>query len=863
MPRKPRPRSACSIGSRSRPVKIDREIRDVQEIVSSKVVKAIGKSQMKWADCKPGALVSWQYRFSPLSTAPSKPQTVQPASSCRAPGHGKGIKLEKSFQSLPCLGMDVDPASEASTRASTRPSTASGSGLGTQQQATSDPPEGELVNRAGCFYEPEVSAKASQRPKSAHAGTLHNDGSNSSQKLMTLQCFRKTRPRTASAGLSLQPTSESSKLAAVSEYQVVGAADMGPGRGAPEPRTSVPSGFTFYESSTMAEPEKNNQHVDGLQAQPKKPEVRAAKMEKLALACGNQARGAVAFAMQTILYEQNIHLKHEAAKAKERYSRRLIHILDTRYSDDPETKVLHCDADEKGKNKRLSKQPCTPSGCSEIKSAVSLVQKHTNALHQQGDLFVTAPLKNSAACAHNVESNEHTAPRMSKGKSAAQATAFAEGQKSQVLTEGDQIGHKGDCKEADSQNSQCQKLESGALLANLQVESPTKPRKSFVRSGSGSKKQVRGSVFSVFQTAPKPAPEQHEVSLDAAPPIQISAASSMTRPTQDRSHKKHRPFVKKDAANENFNQHLTQLFGGTADECRKIDAEARVEVEHFELKQLGDELHLGFQEVLYCKKVFDEMDTDRSGQLNFEEFQACLLTCCKGDASEKDIKKKARESWLELSTRKTLNSPGYITFHNFMKWYPNNQFDNKEKAEREIVHLAKKYRVSLEAVVHAKHCFDAVDTDKSGEIELDEFREVLSKIMRIPAHIDLPSSRVQTLWLEIDVSGDSKVNFKEFVRWWMTRKDCLLPYERFYSSIRRVGNMMPDPPAYSPKMKHKLTRGKTSATSGHGNSNQSLDESLGTLDSVEFSKSSNLEEHKEEVVDSSDEVSDDLVSLML
>jgi hypothetical protein len=110
-----------------------------------------------------------------------------------------------------------------------------------------------------------------------------------------------------------------------------------------------------------------------------------------------------------------------------------------------------------------------------------------------------------------------------------------------------------------------------------------------------------------------------------------------------------------------------------------------------------------------------------------------------------------------------------------------------------LASLAKKYQVSAETITYIKSCFETVDMDKSGYVEFDEFKEVLLKMMRIPKGVDLPSSRLRQYWLEIDTSGDSRVEFEEFLRWWMIRRDHLTPYEEFYGNIRRIGRMQPDP----------------------------------------------------------------------
>merc|ERR1712050_300711 len=103
-----------------------------------------------------------------------------------------------------------------------------------------------------------------------------------------------------------------------------------------------------------------------------------------------------------------------------------------------------------------------------------------------------------------------------------------------------------------------------------------------------------------------------------------------------------------------------------------------------------------------------------------------------------------------------------------------------------------------------KQCFDLYDKDRSGIIELHEFKHILCTIMKLPEDVELPQTRIEYLWREIDRDQSGSARFEEFLPWWLNRRETLLPYEGFYKQIRCMtkGKVKYDPPAHAaPKEK--------------------------------------------------------------
>merc|ERR1712029_782393 len=122
--------------------------------------------------------------------------------------------------------------------------------------------------------------------------------------------------------------------------------------------------------------------------------------------------------------------------------------------------------------------------------------------------------------------------------------------------------------------------------------------------------------------------------------------------------------------------------------------------------------------------------------------------------------------------------------------------------ERWLRKIAKKHGVSPDFVEMIKRCFDSYDVDSSGEVDANEFKQVLHRALKVPSHLELPPSRVQYFWSEIDSDGSGKTSFEEFIQWWLKHfynsdgQGFQLPFEGFYKQVRRIGPQYLDPPVY-------------------------------------------------------------------
>jgi len=237
---------------------------------------------------------------------------------------------------------------------------------------------------------------------------------------------------------------------------------------------------------------------------------------------------------------------------------------------------------------------------------------------------------------------------------------------------------------------------------------------------------------------------------------------------------------------------FSSVFGGAVAGLRQVEAmAAENQVSHFDLLQLGIEFNMPQSQVTLAKEIFDNLDMDGNGMLDFEEFQEAILKLLKGKpVSKRSVQRRCQEHWAGCDYSRT----GVINFISFLKWFASNPFIDYDAETQCMMNLAQRFNVPVQSIQEVKLAFDAVDTSQSGLIDFEDFSTVLAKIMCID---ELPRFRARSLWLETHGQMNSSVlGFEKFARWWLNRRDALLPYEDFYGHVRRIGSRHLDPPAY-------------------------------------------------------------------
>ena len=65
-------------------------------------------------------------------------------------------------------------------------------------------------------------------------------------------------------------------------------------------------------------------------------------------------------------------------------------------------------------------------------------------------------------------------------------------------------------------------------------------------------------------------------------------------------------------------------------------------------------------------------------------------------------------------------------------------------------------------VAEIEELFENNDTDGNGDIDFDEFTELMRDLDE-----DLPRSALEVGYREIDTIKDGRINFGEFLAWWL------------------------------------------------------------------------------------------------
>jgi len=227
---------------------------------------------------------------------------------------------------------------------------------------------------------------------------------------------------------------------------------------------------------------------------------------------------------------------------------------------------------------------------------------------------------------------------------------------------------------------------------------------------------------------------------------------------------------------------------------------------HGNLVLLARELFMNIDDVMLVKSVFENYDVDRSGAIDSPEFHKAVeeLVHLQGSDQEMDDHK------LRIMTENHWNSVagdrGTLSFEEFARWYRSYGFSEDlllTSEERWLRRLAKKQGVSPECVTQIKVIFDTYDKDRSGTVDMEEFKQILYMAMKVPRHVGLPMTRVQYFWSQINVDSSGTVTFEAFLSWWMKNFDDSstqgmkhMPFEDYYRHIRRIGHRFLDPPAY-------------------------------------------------------------------
>lgn len=119
---------------------------------------------------------------------------------------------------------------------------------------------------------------------------------------------------------------------------------------------------------------------------------------------------------------------------------------------------------------------------------------------------------------------------------------------------------------------------------------------------------------------------------------------------------------------------------------------------------------------------------------------------------------------------------GPLDVDKFLQWYKTNMFSivapltadsTKWKSEELIRAIAEKFNLRVVEVGVIHKMFEKYDTDKSGEIDYNEFEAMMRNVIGVSDATDLPKDRMSRFWNEMDIDGNGTVDFDEFTTWYL------------------------------------------------------------------------------------------------
>lgn len=214
------------------------------------------------------------------------------------------------------------------------------------------------------------------------------------------------------------------------------------------------------------------------------------------------------------------------------------------------------------------------------------------------------------------------------------------------------------------------------------------------------------------------------------------------------------------------------------------------------LKLIAENHGLTSSEVLDAKETFDRFDADHSGTIELAEFAEMLCKTLGYESIDDLPPKMLKTEFIDADT----DGSGQMDFEEFLVWWKANRFEEALMLDRkqvEVRMLARKHDLDVSTADDIYRQFVRFDTDGSGAIDLEEFKEILLHLLKLKEE-DLPENRLLKFWREVDSDGSGEIEFEEFMLWYNkyfsgnNKGGHRNPMQSFYQSFRPRGGMLRD-----------------------------------------------------------------------
>lgn len=188
----------------------------------------------------------------------------------------------------------------------------------------------------------------------------------------------------------------------------------------------------------------------------------------------------------------------------------------------------------------------------------------------------------------------------------------------------------------------------------------------------------------------------------------------------------------------------------------------------FEMCSIMAKQHnMSFEDVRQRWEEFHKFDVDGNGMLSKSEFVAVIRLIC-GIPSHREVPEHLLTNAWSAADKDGNDS---VDFQEFITWCFSHQNSEEmliaDSEERDMRHLARKLGCSILELERVKEKFDKFDTDKSGSIEEDEFKNVIMFLWNVKRAEDVPAKRLERLWRDVNPNGNRHVFFDAFAAWYI------------------------------------------------------------------------------------------------
>lgn len=185
-----------------------------------------------------------------------------------------------------------------------------------------------------------------------------------------------------------------------------------------------------------------------------------------------------------------------------------------------------------------------------------------------------------------------------------------------------------------------------------------------------------------------------------------------------------------------------------------------------QLNKWAKAFSMSIPEILKARRMFDNFDVAGAGLINQETYRCMLQAALQEKLQTPDETLHDLTKTVCFDASKTED----MAFEDFLLWFSNNAFNNAlivTETEQKSRELSQKFDVPMVEIDEAKRRFNEVDKNGNGSLEMDEFRALMERILRIPKGAELAQNRALNMWRQIEKDGDGKVGFLGFLPWYL------------------------------------------------------------------------------------------------